>query len=99
MPGLGLVRELGAHLVLVVASPLDRPFAETAASLPRGHVLVRDWAAAHGVPWIDVAAAWTHLDPRQLRLDPCCHLNAAGHQALAELLAGELTSLPNPPEG
>ncbi len=89
-PALALIRSLGARLVLVAVTPLDRPFAQTAERLPEGHQLVRGWARDHDVPWIDVAAAWTDLDPEDLRLDPCCHLNPAGHAALAELLAERL---------
>lgn len=87
---------VGARWVLVLMPPLDRPFAEFSKEIRfrnRGYSWVIQWADENGVPWIDVADALRDRDYKGLRHDPCCHLNPAGHEALAELLAPRIQAL------
>jgi hypothetical protein len=81
-----LARSGGARLVSYRAPPLERSFAETVASpSPSETVLFRFWEE-HGVPSYSLARELTDYDYRALRLDPCCHFNAAGHRALAAIM-------------
>jgi hypothetical protein len=84
---LSVTHETGASLILVMASSMERPFAETLSNERIGYALVKEWGAAHQVPVVDVAQEWIGHDPLDLRIDPCCHMNAQGHGLLAELLA------------
>src|SRR6185369_5398094 len=45
-----LAQDVHAKLALYPAPPLDRPFSETAASLPDWHAIIVDFGRAHGVP-------------------------------------------------
>jgi hypothetical protein len=47
---------------------------------------VIDWADAHGVPWIEAGALLKDQTTAGIALDRCCHLNARGHEILAERL-------------
>jgi hypothetical protein len=76
-----------AAIILPMMPPLSQSFAETAAHPPRGYALFRAEAARRGMVTLDVAAALTAHDHEALRLDPCCHLNAAGQSVLAEVLS------------
>jgi hypothetical protein len=77
-----LARSVGAKLVFYLAPPLDQPFAETAATLPEWHRIILDFARAHGVPAYPLQRELIGEDYLQLRMDPCCHYNSAGHTAL-----------------
>jgi hypothetical protein len=81
-----LAESVGARLVLYLAPPLDRPFAETAASLPDWHGMLVDFAQAHGIPVYPLERELVDQDYLALRLDPCCHFNAAGHRALVPVM-------------
>jgi hypothetical protein len=81
-----LAESVGAKLVLYLAPPLDRPFAETAASLPDWHRLIVDFAQAHGIPVYPLQLELIDQDYLKIRQDPCCHYNAEGHRALASVM-------------
>lgn len=81
-----LARSMGAPLVMYFAPPLDRPFADTAASPTPSNLVLLDFSRAHGIPTYFLAQALTDQDHRELRLDPCCHFNAKGHHALAAVM-------------
>lgn len=74
------------RLVLVFAPPLEHPFAETAAHPVDFERAVLPWAEDNGVATLRLAAALEDEDVEALRLDPCCHFNAAGHRVLADVL-------------
>lgn len=82
-----LAQSVGARLVLYPAPPLDQPFAETAASLPDWHQAIVDFAMANGIPVFPLQRELVDQDYLALRLDPCCHLNAAAHRALVPIMA------------
>lgn len=90
-------RETGTTLLLVVLPELERPFGEPPVVVDVVQQRVRAWAAEHHVPLVDVGQAWAgRLDHEAVRLDACCHYNAAGHAALAELLAPAIEELARP---
>ena len=72
---------------MLLMPPLDRPFAESAASGYVGYGPIRELAESAQVSLVDVAAELSGQDVEALRLDPCCHYNAEGQQALADMLA------------
>lgn len=82
------MRELAgdARLILPMMPPLSVPFADSAARPPSGYVAFREEAARVGIETVDVAAAMAGEDHEALRLDPCCHLNAAGQAVLGQVL-------------
>ena len=54
---------------------------------PPQHALGVDlWAEQNNAQVIHLAMLLEDLDYREVRLDPCCHYNPAGHAALAERL-------------
>jgi hypothetical protein len=81
-----LAQSVNAKLALYLAPPLDQPFAETAASLPDWHGILLDFAKAHGIPVYLLQRELIDHDYLHLRLDPCCHYNAAGHRALVPIM-------------
>ncbi len=91
-PALDRLTELAgdAEIILPMMPPLSQPFAETAERSPPGYEIFRAEAERRGIATLDVAAAMTAHDHEALRLDPCCHLNAAGQEALAEVLSEEV---------
>ena len=82
-----LAQSVGAKLVLYLAPPLDRPFADSAASPPDWHAMILEFGRQHGIPVYLLQRELVHEDYRELRLDSCCHYNAAGHRALAPVMA------------
>ncbi len=83
-----------ATLLLLIMPELERPFGEPTVVVNEVQDGVRAWARERHVPLIDVGQAWAgQLDYREVRLDPCCHYNPAGHQALAELIAPTVREL------
>lgn len=84
---LELARSASAKLVLYLAPPLDRPFAETAAAPPEWQRVLVDFARAHGVPAYPLQNELIDQDYLAVRMDPCCHYNAAGHRALVPVMA------------
>jgi hypothetical protein len=81
-----LAQSVGARLVLYPTPPLDRPFAETAANLPDWHGMLMDFARAHDIPAYPLERELVDQDYLAVRLDPCCHFNAAGHRALVPVM-------------
>jgi hypothetical protein len=81
-----LAASANARLVLYLAPPLERPFAETAAAPPDWHGFIVDFATRHGVPVYQLQRELIDQDYLALRLDPCCHFNAAGHRALVPIM-------------
>jgi hypothetical protein len=81
-----LAQSVGAKLVLYLAPPLDRPFRETAASPPDWHRRLLDYGLAHGIPTYLLQRELIDQDYLALRLDSCCHFNAAGHRALVPIM-------------
>jgi hypothetical protein len=89
-----LVEGSGGLLVLSFWPPLHQPFED---SVGRYYDAARAWAAAEGVPTIDVAERLRGEDYLALRLDPCCHYSAAGHRALAGIFGPALAATPGSP--
>jgi hypothetical protein len=81
-----LAQSVGAKLVMYLAPPLDQPFSETATALPEWHAILLDFAREHGIPAYPLQRELIDQDYLQLRLDPCCHFNAAGHRALVPIM-------------
>ena len=81
-----LARAAGAKLVLYLAPPLDHPFAETAASPPEWHRILSDFARESKIASYPLERELSDQDYLALRLDPCCHYNAAGHRALVPVM-------------
>jgi hypothetical protein len=98
---LRLAESAGAKLVMYLAPPLDRPFAETAAAVPSWQGVLIDFARAHGIPVYPLERELLDQDYLELRLDPCCHFNAAGHRALVPIMERivleQLDGAANPP--
>jgi hypothetical protein len=83
---LQLAESVGAKLVLYLAPPLDRPFPEAAAAPPEWQRVLVDFARAHGIPAYPLQNELIDQDYLSLRMDPCCHYNAAGHRALVPVM-------------
>ena len=81
-----LARAAGAKLLLYPSPPLDRPFTKTAASPPDWQAAIIGFARAHEIPVYPLQRGLVDQDYRKLRLDPCCHFNAAGHRALVPVM-------------
>jgi hypothetical protein len=81
-----LAQSAGTKLVLYLAPPLDRPFTETASSLPDWHEVLIDFGQKHGVPVYPLQRELVEHDYLELRMDPCCHYSAAGHEALVPVM-------------
>jgi hypothetical protein len=81
-----LAHDLHAKLVLYPSPPLDRPFSETAASLPDWHAIVVDFGHANGVPVYPLQRELINEDYLRVRQDSCCHYNAEGHRALVPVM-------------
>lgn len=115
MPRLkALVEENGGELVLVFVPPLDRPFPAQIASFRAHEVRERITAYDPAIAWAEANGVRYHLlwedladqDVAAIRLDTCCHYNAAGHEVLADIftrwtldvLAPEPEEAPEPSE-
>jgi hypothetical protein len=81
-----LARDLHAKLVLYPTPALNRPFSETAASLPDWHALLVDFGREHGVPVYPLQRELIDQDYLRVRQDDCCHYNAEGHRALVPVM-------------
>lgn len=81
-----LARSVDAGLVLFLAVPLDRPFAASVAAPPAWHAPILDFARTHDVPVYSLQEELVEEDYLAVRLDPCCHFNAAGHRALVPVM-------------
>ncbi|MES2642898.1 MAG: SGNH/GDSL hydrolase family protein [Myxococcota bacterium] len=76
----------GAQVGVVFAPPLDRPFATIVDDRDRFSLDLQGWLTAHAVPWLDLATALSGEDVVALRLDTCCHFNAAGHARIGAIV-------------
>jgi hypothetical protein len=79
-------RGVGARLGVFMPSRLSTSFehqADHPNELQRG--LFEDLEARE-IRWLHLADAFRGQSVEALRIDPCCHLNAAGHAAMAEAL-------------
>jgi hypothetical protein len=84
----------GGRMALLVMPELERPFGEPSPVWDEVKAEVAGWAASSAVPSLDIGAAWAgKYDHEALRLDPCCHYNPAGHDALADTLAAWLPTV------
>ncbi len=82
----GLAETVGATLVMYPAPPLDTPFSATAAALPDWHARLLEFTEARAIPTYPLQRELIDEDYLALRLDPCCHFNAAGHRALVPIM-------------
>ena len=87
---LSLTDQVGATLILAVFPSLDRPFIDSVNAYDevQGYLPIYAWAKRQGVPLYEVAREMASESHEAVRLDPCCHYNARGHEALAPVLAG-----------
>jgi hypothetical protein len=83
---LQLARTAGSELVFYLAPPLDRPFSESTASPPGWQRAIMEFAAAQSISAYPLQRELADQDFRELRMDPCCHYNARGHDALATVM-------------
>lgn len=73
-------------ILFVVTPPLHQPFGATVEETrPAQAALVAD-LRARGASVLDLASALATHDVAMLRLDPCCHYNADGMRAIAEVV-------------
>lgn len=93
-PTLRRLQEQGARPALYLAPHLDRPFAEQRADPRDLYAPVEALAQELGVPALRGEVLLADQDVQAIRLDPCCHVNAAGARVLAEALAIGLTEDP-----
>lgn len=94
-PALRRLLEQGVTPTLYLATPLDRPFAEQRAEPRERYTPVEALAQQMGVRVLRGELLLGDAPVEEIRLDPCCHVNARGAQLLAEALSIELTE--NPP--
>ena len=95
----------GGKFFVYFAPPLDRPFRESAEAPDQGHAVWADFLREVGVSHLTLARELIARDHVELRFDPCCHFNAAGHRALVDVMArvileqlgGPAGSASNPP--
>lgn len=80
-----LLAEHPTRMLFLVASQLDRPFAQIVGSVPPADVM-KEWAATHSAPFVSLAKELVADEPTALRHDTCCHFNPAGHKRVAEVL-------------
>ena len=77
---------------LFMAPCLDKPFreqiGERALFGPKwgSQKAAAQWADAHGVARVELAELLVNEDYRAIRMDPCCHYNAVGHEVLARVM-------------
>lgn len=81
-----LARRYQTTLVVYRSPPLDHPFAEVAGSPSPSDAVLAELLGADGVPYYSLAQELAGQDHLRLRLDPCCHFNAAGHRALQSVM-------------
>lgn len=81
-----LVRENGGQLILFLAPALDRPFAAADAAPAQWQIALLEFARGRAIPAFTLQRELIGEDHRALRMDACCHFNAAGHRALARVM-------------
>lgn len=77
----------GVRPLFVVFPDLGQPFDQPGSIVHLVHPPLRELVTGRGAPWVELRPLLVGLDVEQIRLDPCCHYNAAGHEALAPILA------------
>ncbi len=82
------LRAQGIAVLLVFTPQLSKPFSDQTLEFKPTYSLVSDWAKEHDVRFVDLAVVLAGTDPVSVRLDPCCHYNAAGTRRVAQALAG-----------
>jgi hypothetical protein len=96
-----LAGEHGGRVIALLAPPLHRPFTESIAPSSRSGETntVFKCASNLGIPVVSIAELLADQRVEDVRLDPCCHLNARGHALLAERLEANVAQamLPDPP--
>jgi lysophospholipase L1-like esterase len=75
----------GGRLVLWVPTWIDGVVGQHDDRAPMSAEPIPAWAAAHGVPTLELAQAWAGRDTSALALDPV-HFNAAGQAEVAKTL-------------
>lgn len=90
---LSLTAAVGSELLLVLPPVLDRPFADSVAGSTDFGRAATAWAQDHGIRSVRLAELLVDQDHEAIRLDPCCHYNAAGHIALGRALRPHLAPL------
>ncbi|MCK6525328.1 hypothetical protein L6R49_28315 [Myxococcota bacterium] len=84
--------ERAEALVWLAMASLDKPFREQADAPAESYVRAAAALAEREVPMWSAAALWGDIPPESVRLDPCCHYNAAGAEGLAERLVEPILS-------
>ncbi len=87
----GMQGDHGGRVVLLLATPLDRPLAEAAPSAVEDPIAA--CGRALGLQVLSIADILSDQRVEDVRADPCCHLNARGHALLAERIAPQLAQL------
>jgi hypothetical protein len=82
----GALRAMGTRPVFVLATTLDRPLAEPRPVQRGWQDPIRALALQQGVPVYSLTEELASEDYLAIRLDPCCHFNAAGHRSLERAL-------------
>lgn len=81
-----LARAAGAKLTFFLATFLDKPFAELLTDRRHENLesALTSVATSQGAEFVRLQDLLAGEDYRAVRLDECCHFNAAGHAALAK---------------
>jgi len=82
-----LAQSVGAKLVFYLAPALNKSFSESETSPPDWHPPLLEFARAHGIPAYALQHELLDQDYLAIRMDDCCHYNAAGHRALVPIMA------------
>jgi hypothetical protein len=77
-----LVVANGSTLTLVFMPEMGRPFTEQ-MTFRTHYAEVAQWADSKGIRWLNGAALFGDLDPEEVSVDTCCHMNRRGMQILA----------------
>jgi hypothetical protein len=80
--------ERGGRVLVLAATPLDVPFTEP--SMKEDMLALVACAKKQGIPVLSIAELLSDQQVEDVRFDPCCHLNARGHELLAERIASRL---------
>jgi hypothetical protein len=83
---LDLAARRGFPLDMLFFPDLKGPFGGPPRTTHAVHAPLRALLQERGVPTADVGAMLAGQDHEALRLDPCCHYNAAGNEAVAQVL-------------
>lgn len=80
----------GVQMVLVVATGLESPFDAPSGATRKLESIAGRVAAGIDVPVLFLREALAGNDHQRVRLDACCHLNAEGHQVLADVFDAQI---------